>query len=873
MVLFFCMMQPAFLIPAHAEGPAGASGSAPASGSAGPAGAADSSQPAGGAGPAGAANSSNSANTPRTAGPESDVLLYMDGGAVQVSPGFTAGQETIGLSFEYGYRNIAKSGRILPVTVHLSNRTDAELKGELRIEVPGNVEDGSGGFLPADLSYVLPVQVAPGKNADFKHTISLGESSSELRIGLYDEEGKLLREARDTVTIQNVGAEMLIGILSDHPAQLGYFRGISVAGTALHTRTVELDPAGLPDSAAGLEQLDMIIISGLKSSRLSDRDLDTIRAWVEEGGVLLLGSGKDVEILHRLEDKLGELTIGEAELRDVDMGMKYSKTGPDGAVIMLMVRDLFSSEGMQVMQSGDTAMLTTFSRGSGVVGLTAYDLCEISDFCSEEIAYTDDLLQALLGSARIDRMANTGSGSRSIYMKAQELLGFVDPGRLPRMSFFILTVSLYLAMLGGLYFYLRSRQLGIYYHAFIPIMAFAGGLVIWALGMPLRNTGLRFEYAAVREVRDRTVSDTGFVRLETADTEEFTLALPASYELLPIVYGGNDNDDTPRFAGTKHTSVRISSGKAAAGEVEEISAKDWKPFSAGMLEFAMRGRQLEAGDTVQSDLHFFDRELTGKLRNNTGRDLENAVLLMYGHAVRLGDLPRDAEIDLENYEILNIPMGVPQLTAQKLTGYPYTGSDLRARVDVTRRAGLMEYYLQEAAGAYFSGARLLAFVKDKGIFEDLTADTGTDLQGSLLEVWFLSVGTENGARIWKSGLFADPKLISGEYDMTANATTGTAVLEYNLGSDITVQSLDFAKLSDVFEGEELTAFSGMMAIYNYGNGNYDLIQPGQLPLSGEQLKPYLSPGNTITVRYVQDEGNASGVSMFLPVPEVTGRKR
>ena len=54
---------------------------------------------------------------------------------------------------------------------------------------------------------------------------------------------------------------------------------------------------------------------------------------------------------------------------------------------------------------------------------------------------------------------------------------------------------------------------------------------------------------------------------------------------------------------------------------------------------------------------------------------------------------------------------------------------------------------------------------------------------------------------------------------------------------------------------------------------YDLMRGGDLSFDAAGIAPYLSPANTMTVRYVPDESAASSVPMYLPVPDVTGTQR
>ena len=101
-------------------------------------------------------------------------------------------------------------------------------------------------------------------------------------------------------------------------------------------------------------------------------------------------------------------------------------------------------------------------------------------------------------------------------------------------------------------------------------------------------------------------------------------------------------------------------------------------------------------------------------------------------------------------------------------------------------------------------------------------------------------------------------------------------LEYQLGEDIDVESLTFESVNEEFleadRNSFTDAFTGSIYFYNYGTGNFDLMELEGQTLDVEELRPYLSPGNTLTVRYVYD-GIAGYNDLQLPMPMVAGRER
>ena len=99
-------------------------------------------------------------------------------------------------------------------------------------------------------------------------------------------------------------------------------------------------------------------------------------------------------------------------------------------------------------------------------------------------------------------------------------------------------------------------------------------------------------------------------------------------------------------------------------------------------------------------------------------------------------------------------------------------------------------------------------------------------------------------------------------------------LEYSLGSDIWIQRLTMDFVSDEFlqnGSGTLLKFSGNIYFYNHSTGSFDKQEPAKRDYDSADLAPYLSPGNTITVKYVYENNSEYNWDVLLPVLNVMGR--
>ena len=128
---------------------------------------------------------------------------------------------------------------------------------------------------------------------------------------------------------------------------------------------------------------------------------------------------------------------------------------------------------------------------------------------------------------------------------------------------------------------------------------------------------------------------------------------------------------------------------------------------------------------------------------------------------------------------------------------------------------------------------------------------------------------------YQSVLAKSPTVIGGGYDSRNNTMygLGPVILEYQLGTGMDIDELHFEKISDevieLANPDEYEIFKGEMSFFNYHTNRYDLKSNDILTYSREELTPYLSPSNTITIRYV----DISSVMIVLPMLSVSGRLR
>ena len=192
------------------------------------------------------------------------------------------------------------------------------------------------------------------------------------------------------------------------------------------------------------------------------------------------------------------------------------------------------------------------------------------------------------------------------------------------------------------------------------------------------------------------------------------------------------------------------------------------------------------------------------------------------------------------------------------------------------RSNLTRFYLDNYLTGYTADARVIAFSTQKEESQFLK-NPSEETYGITMLTQTVPVNASRDHSIYRSVLMKVPRVNGGSYDAETNSMSGAEplTLEYQFGTDIEVESLTFESVSEEFidtgSGSISHIFTGSIYFYNYATGNFDRMELEGTTLNVEQLKPYLSPGNTLTVRYAY---NGSGLDAIqLPMPMVAGRER
>ena len=261
--------------------------------------------------------------------------------------------------------------------------------------------------------------------------------------------------------------------------------------------------------------------------------------------------------------------------------------------------------------------------------------------------------------------------------------------------------------------------------------------------------------------------------------------------------------------------------------------------------------------------------------------MKNAALILYGKIAVLGDFKAGETRQIDNCELLNIPLTDFDITAGLITGMEkdttinqngtVNGMDTEKYMQQLNVSNFISFYLKENSNGYTADARIIAF-SDEALSNPIFFSNTMEGSGLTLLTSVIPVNSIEHGKIYRQALLKMPLVLSGNYSYKDNALKGSdaTVLEYFLGENINIEKVKFEPVSDIFSNpaysNKIKLFNGNIALYNFKTGNFDYISKNEFSIL--DLLIYLSDTNTMRVRYSNIEN--SDLETALPMISVLG---
>ena len=792
------------------------------------------------------------------------IVYLLLSGSIPINT-FSATKEDkhITIDISYGYGNIAKGGRYLPIHVFYKNFEDENFSGKVSIE-----------FNEADnrkYAYEYDVNLEGKDSVLSDYYIKISNKVDNIVVVLKDEQQEEIIKKVVSLNMAANQSKIMVGLLSDSQGRLNYFNNAAINFGLLSLNTVNLSAGSFPKSSSGLEQLDIIIISDFRIRDLSNEQSRALMDWVKQGGVLMIGTGTRADdTIGRYAPELLEDIYETPSIRTVNflLNNEIKSVDLDSTYINL-------HGGNVIVSDDEFPLITSVNKQKGIIAVAGFDFCDLNQFAIENTQFARYIISNILGNERIEAFSNQSETLDDTFQNIEPILNSSEIKKLPPMTIYTLVFIAYILLIGPILFiYLRDCGLAIYYRKIVVLISLLLLAMIIIYNGRTRFSTTFYNYVTVYEAGDSDVSETTYVNLRNPYNKPYNVVIDSNYSIVPIIRNKTNIDE--RRALEKNTSVNIDNTEL----IKDISIKNVGAFSSNIWKMDKTIENLN-NEGFSGDINFFDGNLSVEITNNYKHKVKNTTLLLYGKIAMLGDFDAGETKTIENCEFLNIPLTNFDITAKLITGMEevstinqngsVNGMDTEQYMQRLNVSNFLSFYMMENSNGYTADARIIAFsdtaLSSPIFYSDTMEGSGLTLLTSVIPVNSIADGV-----VYRQSLLKMPLILSGDYSYIDNAlkSNQATVLEYFLGDDINIGEVKFEQISEVFSNpqysDRLKTFNGNIALYNFKTGNFDYVSKNEFSLL--ELLTYLSDNNTMRVRYSNIENG--DLETALPMISVLG---
>ncbi|WP_338556090.1 hypothetical protein [Paenibacillus sp. KS-LC4] len=676
----------------------------------------------------------------------------------------TAGIE---LNAEAGYQGTVKVDKRMPAHLTLTNRTNADLKGEVLISIITPYGSTTTDFVvPVELPKETPVELTvslPGMHLDKNNNkirFFEGVSSKGKEVALI---GKDFLDSIGT-------SDYTFGVLASDPDTLNFMPSLNVRGYQISVLPLTRDQ--LPEEASLLDYFDVLAINDVATSDWSEQQVAAIAGWISKGGTLILSGGagysktaKAFTAIAPLEPDGGTVSqpissemVGAAEAKSASAGDMTLSTGKLTA-------------GSTKLLGGETPIAAERKLGLGKVLYVAFDpaLEPIASWSGSATLYTSWLQNSLLP------MQQGYTNGNNTFWSFQQIVDEFPSISPPNFGLLLVMFIIYMIVVAPvLYLVLRRADKREWSWWLIPLISIICGTAIFFFGAENKR------FMSTHSVQVVQLSGKG----EGVKSGAFSIFVPNGGEVaarfdetLPL---------TPYASGSSTGDLNLRSDSRVVS-VEGQTTAEWKNveyWSTRKAIFENVPMQEQVGQFKVSYKNS-NGQLGYKIKNETLKDLKHVVVVMNGSSYAIGDLKQGQEESVLISAGPNTNKGYFDYGNQI---FPYQGGNQDM---FNRHRTLVDAYFHtknysSSAIPMIYGPLVLGFSEDE---EALFTVNNNKVKADNLTMWVQSLGElepdENGRFIVPAG-FVNPVIIENGVNRLENYENslysigqGELVIEYS----------------------------------------------------------------------------------------------
>ncbi|TCK98705.1 hypothetical protein EDC19_1138 [Natranaerovirga hydrolytica] len=794
------------------------------------------------------------------------VLYALFSGLIVVFLGLIVNsKESIEVSVDYGINEYFKMDTNGPFYISISNNGE-DFEGFIELETG---EKNTGTIYRQEMSFPKGTT----REATFFIPVNI-HLKEPVVIRVKNHQGEIITTTRYEINHQKViENELAIGVLTDDPiASLNYFETtIALNESKRNTRLIEIDHTHLPVESVALESLDVLIINNYNTSILNNNQYDSMMEWVDNGGLLILGTGSSHNrTLSVFNDTDLPISIKGTQIITTDFNIHNFES--------------IELESIKVVQEGfETVfdeLITLIPRNDGQIILVAFDL-EPLNHSEEKESFTNAFFSNQQDITPPDYILRTEH--ESIKNRLEGIFLIAPTAQMPSLYFLMFLLLVYAFLAGPItYKIVKKGNIRNWLWVIVPILSFVFVGVIYIYGKDTR-------------ISQPFINRVNFITLgeETGDVTSYISPISMKSQDLTLTFTNNDfprmwHDTFTLYDGSVLEGISKNEGEKSVMTYEEnntiIHVKNINRFTPNIIETT---EKVDASEqNLYVDIIYDGDYINGTITNELGYTIEDAFFWSKGLFANIGDI--EEGVNEISEEVIVIIGSTTQHINEQL--FPmelaiskdikrYEKQTMRQRRDIIETMHFHKNFVPS------NESRIIGFSNEKKDESDIEINNQIPIEHNVNVVIKNFDLDYNGGQViqfplqyfypWVP-LSSENPYASSLHDVRVLRNIKEQNIRFELDPAIEIIEIGFE--IPTIEGQVFNPyedFEGQVYIYNFGSEEYEAFDYKNETIKGGYLQEIIDDTHIfgeMNVKVITNQ-DTSSKDIVIPVIEVKGRRK
>jgi hypothetical protein len=759
----------------------------------------------------------------------------------------------INMKVKVGFDGYFKLGNYAPFYFEIDNKLK-DINGELQIELPDEMDNLT--------LYSMQINLPNNSTKKFMMNVPINRFTSKLQINIVEGKNKVFTKSIKVSPGSN--AETFgIGILSDDYESVKYINKIPTSNNSqFPTRAIKLDESMLSESVDILKNFNVIVINNFDTSKLTMEQYGALKAWVTDGGNLLIGTGpshsKTIAIFKDdfISGEIGEVTtISTNQLSNIAQG------GATVENMQISALDLKLKDSTAIIAEGNTPLLFKMEKGSGSVAVAAFDfgLEPLSSWVGRS-SFSEKLLQKLLPN-----LYNNPYYNKDIYMNNN--MYAIDNSlrnipELPKAKTrdLVILLFVYIIIVAPLsYLIMKKLDKREWMWLTVPAASLIFALIIYGAGFGTRmNEPIVNVINIVEFANNGNAVPKSYAGVFTPNKSDIRVEAADGMSIKPIVLNGYDHyGPMPNPDDKKEKQVVTKVILSPKTVIEFYRTSVWS-----MKTLILNNNENLTGK-FDIKINHSKSAYQGTVTNNSSFDLQECYIATSNEVIDIGPIKKGETIDIKDkkgkyysfpYEMINAIYQDPY--QGKKPGQKVTPEEIDEFRKNFQKRQIMEYYLMNG-GQGIKSAKLIGW-SDNHIAKDILVNGKTTKKYEKnLIVSEASITFRTGNKVsyplgYIQPVIAKNNLTNGNYDEYGKMFYGRGDVEINFQIDKDME-VDYLKLQyTINQGGQSQV---KQFIWNYKTSQWEEGNYAAYYMDAERIVKYIDKNNNLKLKFEMYDGN------------------